>query len=121
MQTVTQTVTQTEQLPLLGPDLTPIIPIPRAKLSLDERFRAFHAANPQVYALFRRLTWDLFTAGRGRIGAKMVWERLRWEYALATDDDGWKLNNDFTSRYARLLMDNEPALAGVFETRELRS
>lgn len=110
------------QLPLLGPDLRPIVPIKGAKLSVDERFKLFHAANPQVYALFRRLTLEAVAAGRTRVGQRLIWERLRWEYTLAVDsEDDRKLNNDFTSRYARLLVENEPALAGVFEMRELRS
>ncbi len=109
------------QLPLLGPNLKPIVAITTKRLSHDEAFRAFHAANPQVYDLFRALTWQMVRAGRAKVGAKMIWERLRWEYALRTDDGAYRLNNNYTSRYARLLMANEPALAGVFETRELRS
>jgi len=37
------------------------------------------------------------------------------------DPDGWKLNNNYTSRYARLVMDECPDLDGFFNTRELQS
>jgi hypothetical protein len=48
---------------------------------------------------------------------------LRWEWQGATTDPNaeWKLNNNYRSRFARLIMDNEPDLAGVFETRELKA
>lgn len=108
------------QLPLLY-DLQPIVPVAQARLSIEEQFQAFHSANPQVYELLRSLALQMVRAGRERIGAKMLWERLRWEYALATTGDAYKLNNNLTSRYARLLMEREPVLAGAFETRELRS
>ena len=108
------------QLPLIGPDLRPIVPIPAQHLSIEEQFQAFHRANPQVYDLLRSLALAMVRAGRDRIGAKMLWERLRWEYALQTAGE-YRLNNNLTSRYARLLMDQEPELAGRFETRELRS
>jgi len=51
----------------------------------------------------------------------MLWEVLRWNRFLATaDPEAWKLNNNYHSRYARLLMTNNPELAGVFELRELK-
>lgn len=92
------------------------------------RFERFHVANPDVY---RRL-YDLATSkvasqrARGvlfpRIGAKALWERMRWDMddAPAKRGDGPALNNSFVSRYARLLM-QEPGLSGVFETREFNS
>lgn len=123
MQTLTPTA---GQLCLLDERLQPLqslqpVYVVKSRLPLDEQFKLFHAANPQVYELFRALTWRLVQAGRRKVGAKMVWERIRWEYALATEGDAYKLNNNLTSRYARLVMEREPALAGIFETRELRS
>lgn len=123
MQTLTPTA---GQLCLLDEHLQPLqswqpVHVVASRLPLDEQFKLFHAANPQVYELFRALTRRLVQAGRRKVGAKMVWERIRWEYALATEGDAYKLNNNLTSRYARLVMEREPDLAGIFETRELRS
>ena len=89
--------------------------------SLDARFERFHEENPTVYATLARLAREAVRRGKKRIGAKALWERMRWEFFLATTDEEFKLNNSFTSRYARLLMEREPDLAGVFELRELRS
>ena len=85
----------------------------------SERFWRFHEANPQVYSTLRRLSLDLVDRGHSRIGIGMLFEVIRWQIAMTTTDKEFKLNNNLRSRYARLLMKNEPRLAGVFETREL--
>ena len=86
--------------------------------TLEEQFAAFHSANPHVYQALRRLAVQMVRRGHRRIGIKMLFEVLRWQYAMQTiDDSDFKLNNSYTSFYARLLMEREPELAGYFETR----
>ncbi len=89
--------------------------------AIDIRFSAFHAANPHVYETLVRLAREAVRRGKERVGIKALWERMRWELWIETDDPEFRLNNDFTSRFARLIMSREPDLAGVFETRTLRS
>lgn len=88
---------------------------------LDLRFWAYHEANPVLYDTLARLALEAVRQGKRRIGAKALWERMRWELWMAADGDDFALNNNFTSRYARLLMAREPELRGVFELRGLRS
>ena len=91
-------------------------------LSIDERFERFHEANPHVYDNLKLLALQLKRReGKRKVGMKMLFEVLRYEYRLQTRGDKFKLNNDYTSRYSRLLMAQEPELAGFFYTRELRS
>jgi hypothetical protein len=90
--------------------------------SIQRRFEAFHDAHPQVYAGLVILARQGDRAGRTKIGMKMLFEVLRWEWVIAglpDDAEEWKLNNNYTSRYARLIMEQEPDLVGIFETREL--
>lgn len=90
--------------------------------SIEERFQQFHDANPWVYERLRILALDMVHRGHSRVGIKMLFEVLRWQYARATvSTDGLKLNNDYTSRYARMLADSEPALSEVFEMRALKT
>ncbi|MGB5760820.1 MAG: hypothetical protein WBM50_28150 [Acidimicrobiales bacterium] len=85
--------------------------------SIEANFLAFHEANPWVYTALVRLARDM---NRRPIGIGMLFEVIRWQYARATvSDDGLRLNNNFRSRYARLIMEQEPDLAGVFQIREL--
>lgn len=89
---------------------------------LEAAFWQFHAANPHVYATlcFLARQW-IAVHGRGKLGVKMLFERARWEIAMDTRDvSGFKLNNNHTAFYARLLMANEPDLLGVFNLRQQR-
>ena len=89
--------------------------------SIDTRFQKFHAENPKVYELFVRFSEEAIKAGRPRIGAKMLAERIRWYTSVETNGGSWKLNNTFVSRYARLIAKERPDLAPLFETRSLKS
>lgn len=88
---------------------------------LDRQFWTFHNTHPEVYDALVRLARQGIAAGRKRLGIGQLYEVLRWNMALATGDDGFRLNNNHRSRYALLIMDREPDLAGVFETRRLSS
>jgi hypothetical protein len=91
--------------------------------TIDAKFAEFHRANPHVYATLVRLAREAKGAGKTKIGVKALWERMRWDLWLSTVDtiDEPKLNNDFTSRFARLIEEREPDLRGLFETRRLRA
>lgn len=90
--------------------------------TIEEKFQAFHEANPHVYDNLVRLARWAARAGRKELSMKLLFERLRWEYHVQTDTgDGYRINNSYTSRYARLIMAQCPDLAGMFETRTLRA
>jgi hypothetical protein len=91
--------------------------------TLQEKFEVFHTKNPWVYMVLVKLARDLMARGRRRIGIGMLFEVLRWQYQMATVDPAsdFKLNNNYRSRYARLIMENEPDLADAFEVRELKA
>ena len=109
-----------EQLTLLDP--SPLTnPIVDPSASHAERFAAFHQANPHVFDNLARLSLDLRARGASRIGIGMLFEVLRWQYALRTSGDDYRLNNNHRAFYARKLMADVPDLAGLFEVREQRS
>ena len=86
-------------------------------------FLRFHQQNPMVYDQLERLAFKLKVKGVERWGIKALWEVLRYELAIATNYQmgEFKLNNNLTASYARLLMERNPEdLAGFFETRERR-
>ncbi len=93
---------------------------PRGR-GLEDRFWEFHEANPDVYRRLRALALQMRRRGVVRYGMAGLFEVLRWEHAMQTSDpEGFKLNNDYRSFYARLLMEREPELRGFFEVRTLR-
>lgn len=99
-----------------------VVPTVHAKATHAERFEAFHAANPWVYVALVRLARDEHERGAERCGMKYLFEVLRWHYRRATSGDPeFKLNNNLTSRYARLIAKQEADLADLFELRELKA
>lgn len=89
--------------------------------SIDDRFAEFHQTNPCVYEAAKDMALKLKRSGRTRWSVKAIFEVLRYSHAIRTQSDDFKLNNDFTARYARLLMQNEPELKDFFELREIKS
>lgn len=86
----------------------------------EDRFRRFHAQNPHVYELLRKMALAL-KRNNQQMGMKGLFEVLRWNYMFTTNDPDFKLNNNYTPFYSRLLMEQEPALKGFFETRQRRT
>lgn len=99
-----------------------------AKLSvmrdtIAERFNQFHFDNPQVFEYIVKLTQEQYRRGKEKFGLKALWEQIRWHIALGDIRirGEYMLNNSFTSRYARLLVEKYPAYRGLFELRVLRA
>ena len=89
------------------------------ELSVREKFEVFHGVNPSVYAQLRKRA--IRAKRRGfKPGMRCLFELLRWGHGMRIDqgDDEFRLNNNYTPFYARLLMDREPELAGFFEIRD---
>lgn len=84
---------------------------------IERRFAEFHAKNPHILRELERRAMRLLEVGAPRIGVKALWESMRYDALVRTDARDWKLNNSYTACYARLLIDRNPQLAGVIETR----
>ncbi len=104
------------------------------KLDINERFREFHEANPHVYTGLRELALEAKRRGRGRYSVEQLYCILRWHRSIRTRGAGTivtqtgtaapaevelKLNDHYTSRYARMLMALNPELVGFFQTRRI--
>jgi len=86
---------------------------------IDRAFWEFHRKNPQVYRKVVEMTRQARLRGKRKIGMKMLFEVIRWEHLVHTRSDDFALNNNYTSRYVRLLSEEHPELADMFETRRL--
>lgn len=83
-----------------------------------EQFEKFHADNPIVYNTLHRLArgW-VADHGRTKLGIRMLWEVARWEIIRSTRDTEYKMNNNYTGYYARLLQMQDSILDGLFDIR----
>ena len=89
---------------------------------IQERFEKFHSENPEVYRLLVKFAREAKAAGRKHYGMKSLFERLRWHVDIELKGEHeFKLNNNYTSRYARRIRDLEFDLRDFFETRELKA
>ena len=99
-------------------------PYDDGKPSIQVQFQRFHAKHPEVYEGLVRLARQWRSRYRGPWSVDAAYHVLRFQTVMAGQpdpDEDYKLNNNYTSRYARLIMDTCPDLEGVFETRKLRS
>jgi len=54
-----------------------------------------------------------------KMGAKAIWERLRWNFMLRkVEGERFKLNNNYTAYMARFAMNRMSVLDGYFDLRE---
>ena len=88
-------------------------------MTLDEAFDKFDRENPHVYELFKRFAFELIGAGYKVVGAELIIQRIRWETAIKTQGDRFKINNNHRSRYARKFMRDFPQYEGLFRTRRI--
>lgn len=81
-------------------------------------FEEFNKANPHVYRTLVRLAreWVNETGAR-KLGIKSLYEVARWRLAIETSDAEYRLNNSYTAFFARLIMQREPDLDGLFDLR----
>jgi len=87
---------------------------------LERAFWQFHTDNPHVYTLLARYAreWKRY---HSHCSIKLLFERVRWQVGLETrDPTGFKLCNNHTAYYARLLERNEADLVGLFRLRAQR-
>jgi hypothetical protein len=87
------------------------------RIELD--FKQFHFEHPEVYTQLVSLARQWQRNGTAKLGIATLFEVLRWNSHLNPDKDGgYKLNNNYRALYARLIMEQEQDLNGLFEIRE---
>ena len=87
----------------------------------EEKFRRYHRDNPHVFQLFKRFANEVRLAGHRRYSAVAIVNRIRWHFSVETKGDSFKMNNNYTAFYARLLVQNYPEFEDFFEFREQKS
>lgn len=90
--------------------------------SIDDRFEEFLRDHPDVWDLFCRFAWELKLSGKERGSADAILHRIRWEHwTTSSGKKDFKINDHFSSRFARAMIEKCPAFVDFFETRKLKS
>lgn len=83
--------------------------------TIEERFTAFHASNPQIYAALVEKARAAVARGYNKLSIALLVELILWDTAIKSNGKHqFKISNDFRAHYAR-------DLAGFFHTRPLES
>ena len=95
---------------------------PDSRSTIEQKFWEFHEAHPEVYAELVGIARGLIRRGYKRFGIATCYEVCRWRSMMGVGvgrTEPFKLNNNYRAYYARLIMQREPDLRGIFKTREL--
>ncbi len=88
----------------------------------EKRFLTFHREHPEVYYELLRLLLQARASGAEKIGIRVLWEVMRWnDVIIGSKARGLKLNDHFTSFYARMIAERNPELAGMLSYRTHRA
>jgi hypothetical protein len=80
----------------------------------------WHKSNPQVWLLFERFALEAVARGRSKISHWLIINRIRWETAITTTGNDFKISNDFIAFYARLWKALHPEHADLFNTKQMK-
>jgi hypothetical protein len=83
-------------------------------------FRHYQNKNPMVWEQFKATTFEAIKRGFKTYGSKGIFEIMRWTQKGNIKEDGFKLNNNYTSDYARKFMLEYPQHKGFFKVRQLK-
>jgi len=88
-------------------------------MTLQEKFEIYHRENPHILPLLVRFVNEAMESGREHYSINAIFERIRWHLDIETTGDAFKLNNNYRSRYVRLLEKEHPEYEGFFFKRAL--
>ena len=86
---------------------------------LLERFKLFHAENPELYQMMERFSLEAGKT-RKRFSIWMVANRVRWYTKIETTGKEFKVSNDYLALYARLIVIANKHLDGLFQFKKMK-
>lgn len=89
------------------------------KITAD--FNRWISQDARLYHTFERITKKMIDRGFQHYSAKGIFEVMRWHVDMEKGPDAHvKLNNNYTSRLARMFEEKNPQHIGFFRKRVLR-
>ena len=87
-------------------------------VNMKKTFEQYHKENPEIWLAFRQTTFEAISKGFKSYGSKGIFEIMRWKQSGSIKSDGFKINNNYTSDYARKFMIQYPSHRGFFRLRK---
>lgn len=84
----------------------------------SESFPEYHRQNPQLYATFKKVTFQAIRKGHKNLSAEFIFNVIRWKTGVGAIADKFKVNNNYKAFYSRLFMNENPEYDGFFRIRK---
>ena len=83
------------------------------------RFIPYHEKNPSVYETFKNFTLRAIAKGFKHCSADFIFHVIRWETGQSDErQEPFKVNNNYTSLYARMFINEHPQHKEFFRLRK---
>ena len=93
-------------------------PLSDLKPNIQAMFRAWYPSNMNIVYEFYNQSLYLKTNGRrDHYSSQMIVHKIRWDSALNSDFDQYKLNQNIGSALGRIVMKLDPRLEGMFRIK----
>lgn len=83
-------------------------------------FQQYHQSNQHIYELYKAIAISLAKQGRRYIGSKYIFEEMRFNHSFQTNNDPYKVNNNFAPHYARKFVLEHPQYGNLFKFKPLK-
>lgn len=83
-------------------------------------FQQYDQENPHIWELYKSLAIKLAKEGRRQIGSKYIFEQMRYDYNFTSNNDPFKVNNNFAPLYSRKFVLNYPEYGSLFKFKQLK-
>lgn len=85
--------------------------------AVGRKSHEFDRENPHVFEMFERFAKEARNRGHQRYSANGIFERMRWETHMTSNDNDFKLSNNLRAYYARKLMASDETFVGFFTVK----
>ena len=90
-------------------------------MTLREKFEVFDSDNPHIYDMFNKFAIEAVNAGKTKLSAWLITNRIRWETEVVTkSEDKYKISNDYIALYARKFIAYNPQYKNLFNLKEMK-
>jgi hypothetical protein len=89
-------------------------------LQRKQEWWVWHRANPEVWKLFERFSFEAVGKGFTHFSHWSIMNRIRWETQIVTTGADFKISNDYFAFYARLWNATHPQHRDFFTVKRMR-
>ena len=90
-------------------------PLSDLRPNIEAMFRAWYPTNMHiVYEFYNQSLYLMVNGKRKHYSSQMIVHKLRWESALNSEFDQYKINQNLGSALGRVIMALDPRLEGMF-------